>query len=166
MIENFGPLIIGMASLLGGLYLIIVSVQKIRLAKGNANNWPQTNGKVIKASKQRLNFGSIKSKNKKANSYVLDFEYEYIVDGQKFTSTKPLFFGLYLYGEIEQFLSRYPKGKNICVYYHPQHHDKAVIETTLYEKSGKHEISFGILLLTLAVIMFAIRFDVVLKWMQ
>jgi hypothetical protein len=112
------------------------------------------------------NFISPKSKNKRANSYILDFEYEYFVNGTKYTSTKPLFFGLYLYDEIEQFLSKYPKGISVQVYYHPIRNDEAVIETTLYEKSGKHEISFGILLLLLAGIMFFIRFDVVLSLLQ
>ena len=164
--EEFGPIIVGIACLLGGARLLAHAIVNIRLAKNTAENWPTAYGKVLKSSKRMANFGSPKSQTEKANSYLLDFEYEYVVKDIKYTSTKPLFFGLYVFDEIEEFLARYPKGKNISVYYEPKRPHRAVIETTLYGKSGKHEFGFGMMLILLGSLLLAIRYDVLYQWVK
>lgn len=165
MIEQFGPILIGIVALIGGVWLIANSLYKTRLAKIAVNHWSISQGSVVKSSKNTANFGSPKSKNKKANTYILDFEFEYIVEGIKYNSSKPLFFGLYLYDEIEQFLTRYPVGKQVNVYYDPKNPKHAVVETVL-RNSGMHQIGFGVLLIILSIILFGIRHALIYQWLN
>ena len=112
------------------------------------------------------NLGSSKSRDERQNSYLLDVEYEYFVEGYKYTSTKPLFFGLYVFDDVEAFLTKYPEGKEIEVYYDSTNPQKAVIETTLYGKSGKHEMGFAVMLVLLSGLLFAIRYSVIIPWLS
>ncbi|MDK8465763.1 DUF3592 domain-containing protein [Marinobacter sp. SS13-12] len=137
MIETFGPLVVGIALVFGGLRLLVTAVRRVRLARNASQSWPSVSGVVLKSSKRQANFGSEKSRNPRGNSYLLDFEYEYAVSGKTFRSTSPLFFSPYQYDDIQAFISQFPAGRKVSVYYDPKRHNRAVVDKTL---RGKVEI--------------------------
>ncbi|MDN3385104.1 DUF3592 domain-containing protein [Pseudoalteromonas sp. APC 3358] len=165
-LETYAPIVIGLLMLLGGVKLVINASKKMKLSKVAKQSWPQTTGSILKSSYKRANFTSAHNKDKQANNYVLDFLYEYSVQGKKYTSTQPLLFGLYLIDDIQPFLSRYPVGLETKVYYDPQNPSIAVIDTGLYGKNGTHEIGFGGLLIITGLILFAIRYEAILQLIQ
>lgn len=111
MISQYGPLIVGIASLLGGLWILIHTVRKLRRARIAGRHWGTVDGLVVKASKTVTHLSSPKSRNKRANTYLLDFGYQYAVDGKAYKSTKPRFFGLYLHVKSRTFCSSTLKAK-------------------------------------------------------
>lgn len=166
MIETYAPILVGILTLLGGIKLTISASKKIMLSKVATQSWHQATGVILKSDYKRANFTSPHNKSKQANSYVLDFLYEYTAGGKKYTSTQPLLFGLYLIDDIEPFLSRYPKGHETKVYYDPKHPSRSVIDTKLYGKNGTHEISFGLILIITGLILLAIRSETILQFIQ
>lgn len=166
MIETFGPIVVGLALVVGGLWLALSAVRRVGLAKHRSQSWPSVPGVVLKSSKREANFGSEKSRNPRGNSHLLEFEYEYVVNGETYRSSSPLFFGLYQYDDIEAFISRFPAGIEVSVYYDPESPSRAVIDRSLPGKSGQHEIWFGVLLVVAGMSLLWIRAEFLSKFFQ
>lgn len=164
MVAEYGPILTGIVALIAGAWLFFNALAKVRVARFQAPNWPRAPGVVKKSSKTKRNMGSAKSRNQRSNTYMLDFEFEYTVQGKKFVSTSPLFFQLYTSDDIDPFLDRYPVGKKVEVYYDPSRPDRAVLETELIGKSGSHEKFMAAGLVLLSIILFAIRFETIKGW--
>lgn len=164
MVEIFAPIVLGALAALGGVALFIRTLKKIRLAKGAANHWPIATGKVLKSSFIRANSTRRRTKDPKLSNCMLAFEYRYVVDGKEYTSDRPLFFNLYAFDDIQKFLARYPEGMDVTVYYDPEAHENAVIETALHGKSGKHELAFSALLVLTGLVLLSTRFATIAEW--
>ena len=161
MVNNFAPILVGTIALILGIKLLINALSAIKLANGGSDSWEETTGKVLKASYKEANFGSVKSKNPRSSTYLLDFEYEYKAHGKNHRSKKPLFYDLTLSDEITEFIDRYPEGKEVQVYYDPNDPDRAVLEKTMTGKNKTHNLALAIMLIAVGCILFAIRYQVI-----
>ena len=61
MIETFGPLVVGIALVFGGLRLLVTAVRRVSLARNASQSWLSVSGVVLKSSKRQANFGSEKA---------------------------------------------------------------------------------------------------------
>jgi hypothetical protein len=97
------------------------------LKKGSKGKWQQTLGVVTSNSIHEFKTDMVTRKESSRAvgylSYKIDFEYEYSVNGQKYSSNRILWLGstdtFDTEEEAVEFTKPYPVGKEVLVYYKP-----------------------------------------------
>lgn len=88
----------------------------------DSERWPTTNGTVIASEISDFSY--------ETTTYFANIKYEYIVESEKFSSSKIAFFDDFAYSfktVAEGFLSRYRVGTQVTVYYHPTKPELSVL---------------------------------------
>lgn len=114
--------------------LILAATVKMREVKG-AQSWSTTIGRVtrsdVRAQKRR------DMDNRERTQSIPAVEYEYTVNGKRFTGARISLAETIPESEIESILNRYPLGKEVTVYYNPANPRQAVLERDLPVDFGK-----------------------------
>ncbi|GAA3952123.1 DUF3592 domain-containing protein [Allohahella marinimesophila] len=151
--QLYGPLLAGVVLLVIGIAVFASSQRKLKLRQRIERSWSTTTGQWIRIGKRVSLTSSPTSRDPDANAYLLDCEFTYTVEGKHYSSTTPLLYEPYLRHDIDTFLSKYKAGQSFTVLYDPYHPEKSVIETTLYGKSGKHQVFFSGLLMIIGIVL-------------
>ena len=105
------------AIVIGGV-LFFIARRKYKLAK-KTSNWPRTTGTVVKSGIVSSWSGTGRNVRE---VYYPDIHYKYNVDKQKYSSSQ-IFVGSIgrsgSYSYAEKYVSKYPVGKQVMVYYSP-----------------------------------------------
>lgn len=122
-----------------------------------AGNWLPTNGKVIsaKAVSRRLRtaqtrFGAGKGGDEQIRNFA-DIRYEYRVNGKRYTGQRVGIGEDLGDHDVAGTLGRYPRGRNVTVYYNPAAPSEAVLERDAPEGVWRTMIIFLLVLVALAV---------------
>lgn len=122
-------ILMGLGFLLAGLALILFGSWMASTAKV-ADTWPTVQGKVLSADVR-----SPHKSGSSSQSFHLEVEYEYTVDGKRYTSNRyqlgsgPSHGN---HGDVESAKAdaeKYPVGSEITVHYHPENPHSAVLQT-------------------------------------
>jgi len=112
---------------LGALgYQMLFASRKRRRQSAESLKWPNTPGVVVASSTKRHDrMGS-------SGSYeTAHISYEYIVAGKKYKSTRFSFDDLeklaMTEAQLQSILDKYPKGKELTVYYDPKDHQSSIL---------------------------------------
>ncbi len=108
--------------LLGGLVLGIYACMCVY--KGyESQTWPTTDGQITYS----LVAGGTRIIGRKAS-----VKYEYVVEGKRYVSPMISYTWKCVdYQGYLEILRDYPKGKNVIIYYNPQHPEQAVLKTDI-----------------------------------
>jgi hypothetical protein len=142
---------IGFLVLFGGTSLLLILIGLINADKADVTHeWPIAQG-VVTQSSMRVHrshhthrHGGIHTH----RSYEPIVEYHYTVNGVSHTSTR-IGYGAYRFNQAQcqEFLSQYPAGAMIQVYYDPKDPQAAVLETGAHGQIGQYIVG-GFLLLS------------------
>jgi len=119
----------------------------------DSRSWPHTNGTVTYSEVER------RSGSKRGSSYSPGIKYSYFIQGQQYEGDI-VAFGMKSVsagrGFAERFVKKYPKGKDIKVFYDPSVMSTSVLEPGLSKRSfilfafGMSFMIFGICFATVA----------------
>lgn len=103
-----------------------------------SESWPSVNGRLTDVrlwGKRRID-GEMKEAEK------LIVEYEYEIDGLKYTGTSATFYTL-VYPETLEFFKHYPKGSDVKIYYNPKDPVESVLIPGLKKNQPYSEFILG-----------------------
>ncbi len=120
-------LIISLICFIVGGAAVFFGSGQIKAAK-QSSDWPTVQGSVVSSEVSRSR--SSGGKNRTKTTYQSDVLYDYVVNGTTYSANKVSF------GEVgrgtpapaREIVNRYPKGKNVTVYYNPDKPETAVLE--------------------------------------
>ena len=125
----------------GGIGLLFVGILVVLMmglawvCARDARTWPAVDGRVIRSeidvSKKIVPLGRFRRTH--VEFYALRIEYEYEVDGQRFTGDRVTLAANpcgYDRAEVERWTRKYPLGGTISVHYSPTHPEHSVVERT------------------------------------
>lgn len=143
--------------ILASIGFVILSFGATNLARDYRSlHWPSTQGIIMSASMTQIRqFGSHKS------YFSADVQYDYQVGGVSYTGSQVSFGGFWGRSEshARQILDRYPKGKQVAVFYAPDKPEAAVLEPQITDRTWT-PLAFGVFFLlwgTLPMIIFISR---------
>ena len=97
-----------------------------------SRNWPYTDGTIVYSEAER------RSGNKGRSSYSPRIKFQYSIEGQQYEGDI-VAFGMKSVsagrGFAERFVKKYPKGKDVKVFYNPVEISKSVLEPGLSKRS-------------------------------
>jgi len=138
----------------GGVAVFFGSGQ-IKAAKQSAD-WPTVQGTVVSSEvQQERNTSRSNGKSRMKTTYHAEILYDYVANGTTYSANKVSFgqVGGSSPAPARKIVNRYPKGKNVTVYYNPEKPETAVLEpgmsAAVYFLSGFGGIFlfFGLLVL-------------------
>jgi hypothetical protein len=149
------PFIVGVFMIVGGILLIVYGRRRRALVQ-LAQAWPRVSGRMTRIDKTGVGNRIIGTSDYRR--YLLNVEYMYIVNAQKYKGTRIKFGAdLTVKKDIDAFCAKYKKGKEIMVHHDPLDHSTSVL--MLKSPSGKDnpEIFFGGLLIVVGVALSIIK---------
>ncbi len=138
---SYGPFITGIVATAAGLAIGLRGFRNL-LSIRASKSWPFTPARIRRMEMQTWNADS-------SPHHSLDLEYEYDVDGQTFTATRPAFYPVNTKASIEPFIER-QRGRPVA-YYNPDRPGEAVLELT--GTKPLHTLAFGGLILIVGVVL-------------
>ncbi len=112
---------LGLIVLLGASYGVIKNINTVKWIFFDASNYSKANGVVTNSNIYHTGL---------RGGWSFSVYYEYIVNGNKFTSNR-VHFGYQTSSDksyAQGYLMKYPVGKEVLVYYDPDHPDNAILE--------------------------------------
>jgi hypothetical protein len=121
------------------------------LIRANASDdWPSIQGKVVESSVERHSSSGNKGNR---STYHAEILYEFEVDGKTYNGERIAYgdYGSSNPSHARQLVNRYPKGKEITVYYMPGNPEECLLEKGVKAQSWFLP-GFGLLFLTVGIL--------------
>jgi hypothetical protein len=137
-----------------GLFITIMGV--LSIVKGSqARQWPSTPGRIIRTEvvERREERHTSDGPSRTYISYQPVVEYEYTLQGQRYTGSKlSMIERSYTQAKAQKVLEKYPVGATVTVYRDPQNPGETLLETGS-GGSGFMFIAIGVVVLGVAVLL-------------
>lgn len=144
------PTLLGVVFFAMGSGVLIYGVRNLLLADAS-RNWPTVKGKVT-VSKMGTHRGD------KSTTYSADVAYDYTVNGTRYTGDRVTFGSVSTSStaRARRVLNRYPKGKEVTVYYNPEDPEQSVLEPGIHGATWFLP-AFGLLFAVVGAAVFVFR---------
>lgn len=136
-------------TLVSGSLLVWHLTEEVRTSL-EARHWPATEGRVTSSA---LDICSL------CDAYSVQVSYQYLVDGRTHSGNKVLF-GSISFGskkDADAFISKYPSGAKVAVYYDPANPRAAVLEPRFAFGVTDFLVEAGIFMMVGIVLYYAVR---------
>lgn len=147
--EFFFSRILPLIFVVVGTIFVLSNIRDIYRAKGSVN-WPAAHGEILSSSVKTHHF---KSSSSRHITFLAQVLYEFTLDGKYFTGKWVSYGGDSSRhpSEVYRIVNRYPKGKEVTVYYMPDNPKVCVLEPGVETKAYIFP-GFGLFFIVLGIV--------------
>lgn len=124
MVDKVARIVLCLAFLGIGLYLVVMAVRELSMGLASAN-WAQAEAQVAE-HEVYLDTEYVEGEARSETDWVIDVIYAYRVDDAEYSSTIKARYPSQ--DGADEFMAQYPVGSPLTVYYDPEHPERVVVE--------------------------------------